>query len=61
MITEFLIDRIDRKMAAMMPAQDFPLVLRDEWRSDKPNPRLGRICARAWLAMRRTRAPLGPW
>lgn len=33
-----------------LPARDFPLVLRAEWRSDQPNPRLGRLRALALIA-----------
>jgi len=50
-----LIERLDRQAAEMMPPRDFPLVLRDEWRADKPNPRLGRLRALAWLRTRTTR------
>ena len=48
-------DRIDRNTAAMMPARDFPLVLRDEWRSDRPKPRLGRLRALAIVRSLTTR------
>lgn len=33
-----------------LPARHFPLVLRAEWRCDRPNPRLGRLRALALTA-----------
>ena len=38
--------------APALPARDFPLVLRREWRCDGPNPRLGRLRALAIIASR---------
>lgn len=35
-----------------LPERDFPLVLREEWRCDRPNPRLGRRRALAIIASR---------
>ena len=35
-----------------LPERDFPLVLREEWRCDRPNPRLGRCRALAIIASR---------
>ena len=32
-----------------LPPREFPLVLRREWRSDRPNPRLGRLRALALI------------
>lgn len=34
---------------AVLPEKSFPLVLRAEWRSDLPNPRLGRLRALAFM------------
>lgn len=59
LITENLIDRLNAKAAALMarppvqPSRDFPLVLREEWRTDRPNPKLGRLRALAMIATRR--------
>lgn len=33
-----------------LPERPFPLVLRAEWRVDRPNPRLGRLRALAFAA-----------
>ena len=33
-----------------LPERPFPLVLRSEWRCDRPNPRLGRLRALARIA-----------
>ena len=33
-----------------LPSRDFPLVLRQEWRCDGPNPKLGRLRALALIA-----------
>lgn len=35
-----------------LPERPFPLVLRDCWRCDRPNPRLGRLRALAIIAPR---------
>lgn len=35
-----------------LPPRKFPLVLRHEWRSDRTNPRLGRLRALARIAAR---------
>ena len=46
MIAENLIDRLNAQAAALMkrapvlPPRDFPLVLRADWRTDRPNPKL---------------------
>lgn len=45
MITDVLLDRIDRRTKALMPPRDFPLVLRQEQRVDLPQPRKGRLLA----------------
>jgi hypothetical protein len=37
-----------------LPARPFPLVLRPSWRCDRPNPRLGRLRALAFIATRPT-------
>lgn len=34
-----------------LPERPFPLVLRAEWRCDRPNPRLGRLRALALIAI----------
>ena len=44
-----------RRPPAMLP-REFPLVLRREWCSDRPNPRLGRLRALA-LIIASTTAP----
>jgi len=59
LITENLIERLSQKAADLMatkpvlPPRDFPLVLRAEWRTDRPNPMLGRLRALAPIATRR--------
>lgn len=59
MIAENLIDRLNAQAAALMkrapvlPPRDFPLVLRAEWRTDRLNPKLGRLRALAAIALRR--------
>lgn len=45
----------------VVPIRDFPLVLRQEWRSDRPNPRLGRLRALAYVATRERTARPKPW
>lgn len=37
---------------APLPERPFPLVLREEWRCDRPNPRLGRLRALAQIVTR---------
>lgn len=59
MIAENLIDRLNAQTAALMnrapvlPPRDCSLVLRAEWRTDRPNPKLGRLPAPAAITMRR--------
>lgn len=55
MICDILLDRNDRKTAAMMPTRDLPLYLRDDRRCDRPNPRLGRKRALAFVRSLTTR------
>ena len=58
MITENLIDRLSQKAGELMaakpvlPPRDFPVALRQEWRADRPNPRLGRLRALGAIATR---------
>ena len=67
MITENLIDRLNAQAAALMkrapvlPPRDFPLVLREDWRADRPNPRLGRLRALAVIATRRKTTRPAPY
>lgn len=43
-----------------LPERHFPLVLRAEWRTDRPNPRLGRLRALAYVASRQKTARPAP-
>lgn len=49
------------KPTPALPARDFPLVLRREWRCDQPNPRLGRLRALALIAARPTTPRPAPY
>ena len=43
------------------PPREFPLVLRREWRSDHPNPRLGRLRALALITASTTTPRPAPY
>lgn len=50
------------KSRRTLPEKPFPLVLRQEWRCDRPNPRLGRLKALALIADKQlTERPVPFW
>ena len=44
-----------------LPPREFPLVLRREWRIDRPNPRLGRLRALALITASTTTPRPAPY